>query len=230
MSAYLWVSCKNLFPPARSALPLSFIHFLLFRVRERNYKHPTDLHQSDEDIDSPKIGLFPSLTAKYGCINLDISSKKRRDILILSLILVTLIVVVVVFAYYLIYYPEINTTDSLNDSNPQSSVIANIVIQPGSHWFYHINYSSINVVITLISGNFSALQPSIIDDTNFSLFQQGKPYQNAPETSNITFYKGYNYSGNIHAYDSNLVIMNYDTNNTSIVTIAIMYMPDRPVP
>ena len=158
---------------------------------------------------------------------MDISSKKRRDILILSLVLVTLIVVVVVFIFF---YPRINNEVSSKESNHQASVVADIVIQPGSYWYYHINYSSVNVVITLISGNFSALQPSIIDDTNFSLLQQGKPYQYALETSNITFYKEFSYSGDIHAYDSNLVIINNDKNNTSILTIAIMYQPYPHVP
>ncbi len=158
---------------------------------------------------------------------MDISSKKRRNILIWSLVLVTLIVAVVVFVFY---YPGIKNEEWSKESNHQATVVADIVIQPGSYWYYHINYSSVNVVITLISGNFSGLQPLIIDDTNFSLLQQGKPYQYALETSNITFYKEFSYIGDIHAYDSNLVIINNDKNNTSILTIAIMYKPDPPVP
>lgn len=158
---------------------------------------------------------------------MDRSSKKRRDILIWGLVIVTLVAVVVVFVFC---YTGIHNEEGLNGSNHRAPVTADIVIQPGSHWYYHINYSSMNVVITLISGNFSALQPLIIDDTNFALFQQGKPYQYTAETSNMTYYKGLNYSGDIHAYGSNLIIINNDRNNTSIVTIELKYQPNIPVP
>lgn len=164
---------------------------------------------------------------------MDKSSKKRRNILILCLILAALIAVVMAFIFYLFYYTDINTTNQLwsEESNyTQAPIISAIVIQPGSYWFYHINYSSMSIVITLQSGNFSAIHPSILDDSNFSLFRQGKPYRYAPETSNITFYERDSYSGDVYAYGLNLVIQNLDNNNTSIMTVTITYQPGRPVP
>ncbi len=145
----------------------------------------------------------------------------------MSLALVALIVVVIIYVFY---YLEITNEELLTTSNSQSHIISAIVIQPGSSWNYHINYSVINVVITLKSGNFSALQPLIIDDTNFSLFQLGQPYQYAKESSNLTINEGFSYHGNIYDKGSNLVIINNDKKNDSILTISILYTPDFPVP
>jgi hypothetical protein len=155
------------------------------------------------------------------------SSIKRHKLLVVSLALVALITVVIICIFY---YLESNNEEYLTNSNSQSHIISAIVIQPGSSWNYHINYSVINVVITLKSGNFSALQPLIIDDTNFSLFQRGQSYQYASESLNLTIDEGFSYHGDIYAKGSDLVIINNDKNNDSILTISILYQPDFPVP
>lgn len=155
------------------------------------------------------------------------SSIKRYTLLILSLALVALIVVVIVCVFY---YPKITNEEQLTTFNSQSHIISAIVIQPGSSWDYHINDSVVNVVISLKSGNFSALQPLIIDDTNFSLFQRGQSYQSAQESSNLTIDEDLSYHGDIYAKGSNLVIINNDKINDSILTISILYTPDFPVP
>ena len=158
---------------------------------------------------------------------MDRSSMKMHKILVMSLVLVALIVVVIACIFY---YLEINPEERSTTSDHRSAVVSDIVIQPGSSWYYHINYSSLNIVITLIRGNFSALQPMVIDDTNFSLFQRGQSYQYAKESSNLTIGEGSSYHGDIYANGSNLVIINNDEKNDSILTISILYQPDFPVP
>lgn len=181
-------------------------------VRERNHKCTVDIYWSYTHMDAP---------------NMNRSSIKWYKPLIMSLALVALIVAVIVCIFY---YPQITNKERLTTSNSRSHIISAIVIQPGSSWNYHINYSVMNIVITLKSGNFSALQPLIIDDSNFSLFQRGQSYQYTKESSNLTTDEGFSYHGDIYGMGSNLVIINNDKKNDSILTISIIYQSDFPVP
>lgn len=158
------------------------------------------------------------------------SWKKIISVLMIFCFILIVIIAILLCIYYFIYYQNTYNEEWFNKSN-NISTVSTIVIQPGSYWYGQMTFSTIDYSIGLNSGNFSALQPVIIDDANFSLFKQGKPYQLSPETSRIKFNMSYfRYNSNVNASNLYIIILNNDKYNKSIMTITTTHPPLHPIP
>jgi archaellum component FlaG (FlaF/FlaG flagellin family) len=146
----------------------------------------------------------------------------RHILFIVILLLITASIAVVIVVSTTNILPS---TSNNNPAVPNSEMTSpnGLVIQPDSYNFFQIKNPTNRLYIEINSGNMTTLQPMVLNNTSFSLYQQGKPYQ--PSIGSNSFVK--DLVANRFVYNdfidmgNYVLIKNNDMNNASNVTIVL---------
>ena len=151
---------------------------------------------------------------------------KPRGIIVIFVLLVIALIILILLPYI------IQVLDALNHYNPEPyhyadfPTVNGLSVEPNSSNFYYMHYPTTRLYLEVNSGNFSALQPMILNNASFTLYQQGKPFHATIRTND--FLK--NTSSNRFVFNNSIdmnqyiVIKNGDVNSTANVTI-FMFVP-----
>jgi hypothetical protein len=147
--------------------------------------------------------------------------------IVILLLIIASIAVVIVVSYTNIRPSNINNNSPVFSENPSPN---SLVIQPGSYNYFRIIDPTNRLYIEINSGNMTTLQPMVLNNTSFSLYQQGKPYQ--PSIGSNSFAKDLGANrfiyNNFIDMGNYVLIKNNDMNNASNVTIVLFIT--APVP
>lgn len=150
----------------------------------------------------------------------------KNPTFILVLCGVILLVILLFVPYIVQFINGLNYNDTGQKYYKEYPTTNYLEITPSNTSYFSINYPTTRLYIDVNTGNITALQPAIIDETNFSLYKQGRSYQIDPLTLNITRDINSNRficNKTIEMYNY-LLIKNNDIITTANVTIR-MFIP-----
>lgn len=154
--------------------------------------------------------------------------KSRKKIIITLILCVMFLIIIIAFlAPNIIHFINNLYDDSWKSRYYKEYPTVNgLVIQPDSYNYFYIKYPTARLYIEIDKGNISELQPMVLNNSSFSLYQQGKSFQPSIETYNIEkdLTSGRFVYNNSIGMDHYLLIKNNDINNTANVTIK-MFVP-----